>query len=111
MAVDVVAARDDSELSGAAVGFVSERLRATDFLVGYQAMLRWMETGLGKHGVPHELADEANQVARDRGATIPGWIGEIPLGRPPVRVSAELLRVGVRAARAGLSNPRARSRG
>ncbi len=111
VAVDVVAARDDSELSGAAVGFVSERLRATDFLVGYQAMLRWMETGLGKHGVPHELADEANQVARDRGATIPGWIGEIPLGRPPVRVSAELLRVGVRAARAGLSNPRARGRG
>jgi hypothetical protein len=109
--VEVVPARDPSELSGAAVGFVSERLRATDFLVGYEAMLRWMETGLTNHGVPQGLADDARQEARKRAAMIPGWIGEIPVRRwPPLRLSAGLLRVGVRAARAGLANPRARGR-
>jgi hypothetical protein len=53
----------------------------------------------------------AKEAALDRAATIPGWIGEIPLGRrPTLRVSADLLRVGVRAVRAGLANPRASRR-
>jgi hypothetical protein len=107
--VEIVAARSSSDVSGAAEGFLAERLRATDFLVGYDAMLRWMATGLQCHGVRSDWAKEAVAAARDRAATIPGWIGEIPLRRrPPLRVSAQLLRVGLRAARAGLANPRAR---
>jgi Patatin-like phospholipase len=106
--VDIVAARNESELAGGAIGFTSEHLRATDFLVGYDAMLRWMAKGL-HHRVHPDWAEEGVAAARDRAATIPGWIGEIPLRRrPPLRVSAQLLRVGLRAARAGLANPRAR---
>ena len=109
--VEVVAAHDRSDLPGATVGFVSERLRATSFLVGYREMLRWMDTGLEEYGIPAEAANEANEAARRRAAAIPGWIGEVPVGRwPPLRMSAGLLRVGVRAARIGLSNPRARAR-
>ena len=109
--VEVVAAPDRSDLPGAAVGFVSERLRATSFLVGYREMLRWMDTGLEEYGIPAEAANEANEAARRRAAAIPGWIGEVPVGRwPPLRMSAGLLRVGVRAARIGLANPRARHR-
>ncbi len=106
--VEIVAARSSSDVSGAAVGFAAERLRATDFLVGYEAMLRWMATGLQRHGVDADHAKQGVVVARERAATIPGWIGEIPLRRrPPLRVSAQLLRVSLRAARAGLTNPRA----
>jgi predicted acylesterase/phospholipase RssA len=111
VAVEVVSPPDPSEVSGAAVGFVSERLRATSFLVGYEAMLLWIENGLEEYGIPPGYAKDAKEAARERAATIPGWIGEIPIGRwPPRRLSAGLLRIGVRAARVGLANPRARDR-
>jgi predicted acylesterase/phospholipase RssA len=106
--VDIVAAGGKSKLSGSTDGFVAERLRATDFLVGYEAMLGWMDDGLQRHGVPGDLVEAAKTEARGRAATIPGWIGEIPVRRrPPLRVSAQLAKVGFRAARAGVTNPRA----
>jgi predicted acylesterase/phospholipase RssA len=109
--VEIVTARSSSDVSGAAVGFVAERLRATDFLVGYDAMLRWMNHGLERYGVDEAAANQANRAARERAAEIPGWVGEVPMRRrPPLRLSGELLRLGVRAARAGLTNPRARDR-
>ncbi len=109
--VEVVAPQSRSDVSGAAVGFAAERLRATDFLVGYEAMLRWMSEGLERYGVPTDLAEPANLAARARATEIPGWIGEYPLRRPPsLRLSAQLLRLGARTARAGLTNPRARGR-
>jgi predicted acylesterase/phospholipase RssA len=106
IAIEVVGPSSGADVSGAAVGFVSERLRATDFLAGYQSMLCWMQDGLKRHGVAE--AEIGIGAARARAATIPGWIGAFPIGRrPPPRLSAKLLRLGARTARAGLTNPRA----
>lgn len=103
--VEVVSASDASQLAGGAAGFVAEQLRATDFLVGYAEMLHWLEHGLREYRVGH--IDAGVDAARDRAATIPGWIGKVAGagGRPTIRNSRSLLRIGLRAARVGLANP------
>jgi predicted acylesterase/phospholipase RssA len=106
--VDVVAPRHASHVARGAAGLTAERIRATDFLLGYQAMLEWL-----KGQVDPKKADEAERLktaidaVRGRAATIPGWLPDVPTGRRPLRVSAKLARLGARTIRAGLTNPRA----
>lgn len=106
--VDVVAPVYASKVARGAAGFTAERIRATDFLLGYQAMLEWM-----KGQVDPDKKDEAKRLntaiaaVRGRAATIPGWLPDVPTGRRPLRVSAKLARLGARTIRAGLTNPRA----
>jgi predicted acylesterase/phospholipase RssA len=106
--VDVVAPEYASDLARGAAGFTAERIRATDFLLGYQAMLEWMKGQVDprKPAQARRMKTAIDEVRR-RAATIPGWLPDVPTGRRPLRVSAKLARLGARTIRAGLTNPRA----
>ena len=106
--VEVVTARR-SELAGDSLfqfgGFLAERMRAQDFLVGYANMAAWMEGpgGLEAAGVPAALALPAGEAVRARARDIPGWVGGAGgRRRVPLRAQLELLHLGLRAARIGL---------
>jgi predicted acylesterase/phospholipase RssA len=106
--VDVVAPGHAFDLARGAASLTAERIRATDFLLGYQAMLEWMKGQLEpEKPAEAERTSAAVDAVRRRAATIPGWLPDLPTGRRPLRVSAQLARLGVRALRAGLTNPRA----
>jgi len=106
--VEVVTAQR-SELAGDSLfqfgGFLAERLRAQDFLVGYSNMAAWMAGpgGLEAAGLPEPLALAAGESVRARARDIPGWVGggggrrRVPLG-----AQLKLLHLGLRAARIGL---------
>jgi predicted acylesterase/phospholipase RssA len=107
--VHVISSSPSAAVAGGSLlnfgGFLAERLRANDFLVGYMAMLTWMESRGGPYfdGAPLEAAQR-------RAADIPGWIGGIA-GRRRLswRDRADVARVVGRAARIGLrgnSRPR-----
>jgi predicted acylesterase/phospholipase RssA len=105
---------DPTKLAGVSLGrfggFLAERVRSQDFLIGYGDMLSWMERepgGLEWYGVPVELVRPACAAARERGATIPGWLGGRAGGRrPSLREGAQLVGLGVRAAGIGLRDHR-----
>jgi predicted acylesterase/phospholipase RssA len=114
--VDLVTAHP-SELAGASYlqfgGFLAERLRAQDFLVGYRRMLVWMEEaelGLLRPDLPEGLGKAACEAVSARARTIPGWIGGARMRRPPLGAQYEILRVGLRAARVALAGRRGRGR-
>ena len=44
-------------------------------------MLKFLDGGLAAYGVSQALSDTAHKAARNRGATIPGWIGGAGAGR------------------------------
>jgi predicted acylesterase/phospholipase RssA len=91
-------------------GFLAESLRANDFLVGYEAMLAWMDRGLHRHGVSGRDQKVACDAARDRAATIPGWLGGVTnRRRASLRTQQEVARVGLKAAWIALKGRRARS--
>jgi predicted acylesterase/phospholipase RssA len=107
--VQVVSSRPADAVAGGSLlnfgGFLAERLRANDFLVGYMAMLTWMES----RGAPY-FDGAPLEAAQRRAADIPGWIGGIA-GRRRLswRDRADVARVVGRAARIGLrgnSRPR-----
>jgi hypothetical protein len=105
---------DPTQLASASLGrfggFLAERVRSQDFLIGYGDMLSWMERdpgGLEWYGVPVELVRPACAAARERGVTIPGWLGGRSRGRrPSLRDGAQLVGLGVRAAGIGLRDRR-----
>lgn len=112
--VEVVTAQR-SELAGESLfqfgGFLAERLRAQDFLVGYANMLAWMEGpgGLEAAGLPAPLALAAGEVVRARARDIPGWVGGAGgRRRIPLATRVRLVQVGLRAARIGLRGARSR---
>jgi Patatin-like phospholipase len=98
--VHVVSAAAAADVAGGSLlnfgGFLSERLRANDFLVGYLAMVTWMRGCDAFEGAALEEAEA-------RAATIPGWIGGVA-GRRTLswRDRAHVLRIAGRAARIGL---------
>jgi hypothetical protein len=109
IAVHVVSSGASASVAGGSLlnfgGFLAERLRANDFLIGYMAMVSWMSSHGGAYfdGVPLE-------TAQARVTQIPGWIGGIA-GRRRLswRDRADVARVVGRAARIGLrgnSRPR-----
>jgi hypothetical protein len=101
--VELVAAPDSPRLAGGARGFLAERLRASDFLVGYQQTVEWMETGLTEYPLPRNLRELGVNEARDRATSIPGWTGGVSVSRrTAVKGSAKLVRAGLRAGRVGL---------
>ena len=86
-------------------GFLAERLRANDYLVGYTAMLTWMRDRGGTY-----FEGEPLEAVQRKATEIPGWIGGIA-GRRRLswRDQADVARVVGRAARIGLrgnSRPR-----
>lgn len=100
--IEVVAAPDTARLAGSARGFLAERLRANDFVVGYRQMLGWMEDRLSTYLGGGALQTGLRE-ARRRAMEIPGWTGGTSVNRrTAVRGSAALLRAGLRAGRAGL---------
>jgi Patatin-like phospholipase len=105
--VHVISAADAADVAGGSLlnfgGFLGERLRANDFLVGYQAMVQWMR------GYRRQLAGAPLKAAEQRAATIPGWIGGIA-GRRSLswRDRAQVLRIAGRAARIGLRGSESR---
>jgi hypothetical protein len=107
--VEVVSPRR-GELAGGSLlqsgGFLAERLRANDFLVGYQTMLAAMEDGRAlpvTEQLTAGLRDAACGGARRQSAAIPGWIGGVAArGRPPLRTQARAARIALRATRLGL---------
>ena len=82
-------------------GFFAERTRGHDFLLGYRNGLIWMWNNLERGGVDRFPAMSA---ARARATTIPGWIGGrgTPVS-PGLRGRAQVLGVGARVLRTGLS--------
>jgi predicted acylesterase/phospholipase RssA len=107
--VHVVSPRSAGDVVGGSLlnfgGFLAERLRANDFLVGYVAMRDWMDSC----GGPPFQGEPLKEVAR-KATEIPGWIGGIA-GRRRLswRDRADVARVVGRAARIGLrgnSRPR-----
>ena len=105
--VHVISAADAADVAGGSLlnfgGFLSERLRANDFLVGYLAMVKWMRDDSPKFaGAPLDAAET-------RLATIPGWIGGVA-GRRSLswRDRAHVLRIAGRAARIGLRSSESR---
>lgn len=105
--VHVVSAADAADVAGGSLlnfgGFLSERLRANDFLVGYLAMVKWMRDDSPRFaGAPLDAAET-------RLATIPGWIGGVA-GRRSLswRDRAHVLRIAGRAARIGLRSSESR---
>ena len=106
--VEVVTAQR-SDLAGESLfqfgGFLAERLRAQDFLVGYANMLAWMEGpgGLAAAGLPAPLALAAGEEVRARARDIPGWVGGAGgRRRVPLAAQVRLAQIGLRAARLGL---------
>jgi len=106
--VEVVTAQR-SDLAGESLfqfgGFLAERLRAQDFLVGYANMLAWMEGpgGLAGAGLPAPLALAAGEEVRARARDIPGWVGGAGgRRRVPLAAQVRLAQIGLRAARLGL---------
>jgi hypothetical protein len=106
--VDVVSAPSAASVAGGSLlnfgGFLAERLRANDFLVGYAAMLNWMQSR------PDDFFDGAPlTAAEDRATTIPGWIGGVAGKRRLAwRDRADVARIAGRAARIALRRGPAR---
>src|SRR5918999_261858 len=102
IAVDVVSSPSAADVAGGSLlnfgGFLAERLRANDFLVGYVAMLKWMRSRGG-----HYFAERPVTAAEERATRIPGWVGGVA-GRRSLswRDRAHVLRIAGRAARIGL---------
>ena len=106
--VDVVSAPSAASVAGGSLlnfgGFLAERLRANDFLVGYMAMVGWMRSRPDKvfKGAPL-------QAAEARVTDIPGWVGGLAgKRRLSWRDRAEVARIAGRAARIGLRGGPAR---
>jgi hypothetical protein len=105
--VEIVAAPDSVQMTGGARGFLTERLRANDFLVGYREMLGWLETGLAEYRVAKEIRQAGVLAVVDGLARVPGWRGGISVSRrTAVRGSAQVIRAGLRAGRLGLREVR-----
>jgi hypothetical protein len=109
IALEVVSAPSAADVAGGSLlnfgGFLAERLRANDFLVGYMAMLTWMRSW------PYGHFEDGLDEAEERAATIPGWIGGVA-GQQPLswRARVDVLRLAARAARIGLRRRGAASR-
>jgi predicted acylesterase/phospholipase RssA len=101
VAVEVVSSASAADVAGGSLlnfgGFLGERLRANDFLVGYAAMVEWMRTRAATEFGAGVAA------AEDRAAKLPGWIGGVR-GRRRLswRARADVVRIAGRAARIGL---------
>ncbi len=109
--VDVeVVTGDPAQIPGGALGsfngFLAERPRAQGFLVGYRAMLAFLEDpgrGLVKQGVPRAAAVAGIEAARAGAADVPGWVGGTRARRRvTARNQIRVWGVGLRAARIGL---------
>lgn len=105
--VHVVSAAAAADVAGGSLlnfgGFLAERLRANDYLVGYLAMVQWMK----RYG--RQLSGQPLEAAEARATTIPGWIGGVA-GRRTLswRDRAHVLRIAGRAARIGLRGSESR---
>ena len=76
-------------------GFLDERLRMTDFVLGYRSTVKWMET-LGERGLDEPFVEEALEAARSR--YDPAWdgfrFGRETLRTLPFRARWRLYRLG-----------------
>src|SRR5262249_25398182 len=84
-------------------GFLDERLRASDFALGYRSALAWLadpERGFGAVGVDPALASaciDAAQAGYQQAWETEG-IGKIALSGPPLPQRLQLLRLARRMA-------------
>lgn len=89
------------EFMGDFGGFLDRELRASDFALGYQSTLTWLERGLSECGLEDEVVDRAVAFVESRRRYDPEEVrsGEARVSDLSLADRLELVRLGAHAAR------------